>query len=195
LLIVVSAPSGAGKTTICHRLLGAHRRMVYSVSCTTRPPRHHEVDGRDYHFLSSERFEQLISAGAFLEHATVHGYRYGTLRAPVVEALEGGRDVLMDIDVQGAANVRRAAHDAPPDDPIRRAFLDIFIRPPSLAELRRRLAQRATDSPAVIERRLANAQAELNRASEYRYVVVNDDLDQAVAEIERILDQERARRT
>ncbi len=168
--------------------------MRYSVSCTTRPPRAGEVDGRDYHFLTPEQFEELVARRAFLEHATVHGHRYGTLRAPVAEALNAGWDVLMDIDVQGAASVRRASLEAPPADPIRRAFLDIFIRPPSLHELRRRLEHRGTDSPEVIERRLANAQVELAREGEYRHVVVNDDLDRAVAEIERILDLERSRR-
>ncbi|MCX7817628.1 MAG: guanylate kinase [Kiritimatiellae bacterium] len=194
LLIVVSAPSGAGKTTICERLLAAHPQMVYSVSCTTRPPRGAEVNGRDYHFLSSEQFDELLARGEFLEHATVHGHRYGTLRAPVAAALTAGRDVLMDIDVQGAASVRRAAQTAPPGDPIARAFVDIFIVPPSLEELRRRLLRRGTDSAATIAQRLANAQMELARAGEYRHTVVNDDLERAVRDIEHILDVERARR-
>lgn len=194
LLIVISSPSGGGKTTICKRLLAAHPAMVYSVSCTTRPPRAAELHGRDYHFLTPEQFEEHANRGAFLEHAIVHGHRYGTLRAPVAEALEAGRDVLMDIDVQGAATVRRTVRERPRNDPIYRALVDIFLRPPSIEELRRRLVQRGTDSPATVERRLAHAQAELAQAVEYQYVIVNDDLDQAIAEIEQILDCERARR-
>jgi len=131
LLIVVSAPSGAGKTTLCDRLIAERPDMVYSVSCTTRAPRGEERDGRDYHFLSEPEFDRRLRQGLFLEHARVHGYRYGTLRETVHAALTAGRSVLMDIDVQGAAQVRAAVGRADSEDPIAKGFLDIFIAPPS----------------------------------------------------------------
>lgn len=194
LLIAISAPSGAGKSTLCERLRAAHPTMFYSVSCTTRRPREGEVDGREYHFLTEADFRRRIAADGFLEHATVHGNLYGTPRAPVLEALRAGRDVLMDIDVQGAAQIRARLHAAPADDPLRRGYVDLFIVPPSLEELRRRLEGRGTDSPEVIERRLQKAGAEMARRGEYMHVIVNDRLDDAFVRLEQAIADERARR-
>ncbi len=176
LLIVVSAPSGAGKT-----MLREWPRLEYSVSCTTRAPRAGERDGRDYHFLAPADFERRLAGGEFLEHAEVHGFRYGTLRAPVEAALAQGRSVLMDIDVQGAAQVRAALAAAGAGDALAASWVDVFIAPPSLEALRERLERRGKDSPETIARRLGNAAAELARRGEYRYVVVNDELERAYA--------------
>jgi guanylate kinase len=194
LLIVISAPSGAGKSTLCDRLRAAHPDLRYSISCTTRAPREGEADGRDYHFIPEAEFRRRIAAGEFLEHATVHGHLYGTPRTPVLEAMQAGRDVLMDIDVQGAAQIRSRMQAAPAEDPLRLGYFDIFVVPPSLAELRRRLEGRATDRPEVIERRLQKAGEEMARRGEYMHVVVNDRLDDAFAQLESAIASERARR-
>ena len=193
LLLVVSAPSGAGKTTLCERLRAEFPALTYSVSCTTRAPREGERDGADYHFLSEAEFGRRLEAGEFLEHAEVHGHRYGTLRRTVAEGLAAGRDVLLDIDVQGAAQIRARLAAAAEGDPIRRGYADLFIAPPSLDELRRRLERRGTDARETIERRLQKAGAEMARASEYDYVLVNDDLDRAYGVLRAILVAERHR--
>ena len=151
--------------------------MEYSISCTTRKPRGEEEDGLDYHFLTIERFRELIAEGAFLEYAEVHGNYYGTLKQPVVDVLNEGHSMILDIDVAGAAKVRhQVMHPLPPDDPLRQGYVDIFINPPSLEELRARLEGRGTDAPDVIERRLANAEGEMARADEYMFQVTNDEL-------------------
>ncbi len=179
LFIVISAPSGAGKTTLCDLLLQNYPEITYSVSCTTREPRLNEEDGVDYHFLTVESFKRLLDEGRFLEHARVHDNYYGTLRDPIEDALKEGQCVLLDIDVAGAAQIREQVARLPEDAPMRRGFIDIFIRAPSRDDLEARLNSRGTDSPEVIEKRLRNADAELARAGEYRYQVVNDDLDTA----------------
>jgi len=179
LFIVVSAPSGAGKTTLCDLLLQNYPEICYSVSCTTREPRLNEEDGVDYHFLSVDAFKKLIDEDKFLEHALVHDNYYGTLKAPIYEVLREGQCMLLDIDVAGAEQVRNYVASLPEDDPMRKGFIDIFINPPDLEELRQRLENRATDSQDVIEKRIRNAQAEMARANEYMYQVVNDDLDTA----------------
>ena len=179
LFIVISAPSGAGKTTLCDLLLQNYPEICYSVSCTTRQPRVNEEDGVDYHFLTVDAFKKLIAEGQFLEYATVHDNYYGTLKAPIYEVLREGQCMLLDIDVVGAAQVRDYVAALPDDDPMRRGFLDIFINPPSMEELLARLEHRATDSRAVIEKRIRNAEQELSRACEYMYQVTNDDLDTA----------------
>ncbi len=177
LFIVISAPSGCGKSTLIDMLLQQYPELIYSISCTTRAPRGDEEDGIDYHFLTVERFRELIAEDAFLEYAEVHGNYYGTLRAPIAEILAEGNSAILDIDVAGAAKVRHhVMHHLPPDDPLRVGFTDIFINPPSMEALRERLERRGTDSPEVIERRLANAEGEMARAPEYMYQVTNDDL-------------------
>jgi guanylate kinase len=186
LLLVLSAPSGAGKTTLAHRFRARHPDAVFSVSVTTRPPRGAERDGVDYHFVSPARFAELVAEGAFAEWAEVHGQRYGTLRSTVEEALRAGRIALFDIDVQGGAQLGRAF----PGDAV-----TVFIVPPSAAELERRLRGRSTDSEEIIARRLAAARAEIAQgAASYEYAVVNDALDSAVSRLEAIAAHERARR-
>jgi len=185
LLLVLSAPSGAGKTTLAHRFREAHKDALFSISATTRAPRGAERDGVDYHFVSPARFAELIAAGAFAEWAEVHGERYGTLRRTVEEALSLGRVALFDIDVQGGARIRA-------DWPDRTAT--VFVLPPSLAELERRLRGRSTDSEEVIGRRLGAARDEVSRGlKSYEYVLVNDDLGRALSCLERIVAHELAR--
>ena len=176
LFIVMSAPSGCGKSTLIDMLLQEYHDIVYSISCTTRAPRGEEEDGLDYHFLSKERFEQLIGENAFLEYAEVHDNYYGTLKAPIVEVLAEGNTMILDIDVQGAAKVREYVRRLPDTDPLKIGYVDIFINPPSLEELRERLERRGTDAPEVIERRMQNAEGEMTRAGEYMFQVTNDDL-------------------
>ena len=187
LLIVVAAPSGAGKTTLCDRLLEEFPQMTYSVSCTTRAPRGRERNGVDYHFLTPAEFEQRVAAGEFLEYADVYGFRYGTLRRTVEEALRAGRSVLMDLDVQGAARLRRSVAQAADGDLLKTGFLDIFIEPPSLEVLRQRLANRAEDSAESMERRFRNAQNEMSHSHEFHYRIVNGDVDVAYAEMRAIV--------
>ena len=175
-LLIVSSPSGAGKTTLTRRLLeefsGPPQRLAFSVSYTTRPQRAGEVDGRDYHFVTTDEFERMVQRGEFAEHAFVFGNRYGTAQAPVEEALGRGRDVIFDVDWQGGA----ALEARWPDD-----SLKVFILPPDLAILASRLKTRATDAPEVIERRLQKAIEELNHFDEYQHLIVNDDLERAYA--------------
>lgn len=179
LLIVVSAPSGAGKTTLCDRLLADFPGIVYSVSCTTRPARGREVDGEDYFFLSEEEFDKRVAKNMFLEHAVVHGSRYGTLAETVTSAMGEHQSVLMDIDIQGAAQIRERVTSGAAGEDLRSAYVDIFIAPPSLEELRRRIEDRGEDGAEVIEVRLRNARVEMDGAGDYMYLVVNDDLDAA----------------
>jgi guanylate kinase len=179
LFIVMSAPSGAGKTTLCDLLLQHYPELCYSVSCTTREPRLNEEDGIDYHFLSVETFKRMIGEGKFLEHALVHDNYYGTLKEPVYEVLNEGQCMLLDIDVAGAGQIRDSVRALPAGDPLRKGFADVFISPPSLEELKERLEGRATDSPEVIDKRIRNAEKELARAGEYMFQVTNDDLDTA----------------
>ena len=179
LFIVISAPSGCGKTTLIDMLLQEYCDIVYSVSCTTRAPRGEEEDGVDYHFKTVERFEELIAEDAFIEHARVHGNYYGTLREPIESALKEGCSVILDIDVQGAAKVREYVRALPDSDPMKAGYVDIFILPPSMEELRSRLVGRGTDSPEAVEKRLENAEGEIARAGEYMFRVTNDDLGMA----------------
>ena len=176
LFIVMSAPSGCGKSTLIDMLLQEYSDIVYSISCTTRAPRGEEEDGIDYHFLTKARFEELIGENAFIEYAKVHDNYYGTLKAPIEEVLAEGNSMILDIDVQGAANVREYVRGLPNNDPLKIGYVDVFILPPDMEELRRRLEGRGTDAPDVIERRLANAEGEIARADEYMFKVTNDDL-------------------
>jgi guanylate kinase len=177
--MVVSAPSGAGKTTLCKRLMQEFPDIYYSVSCTTRPPRVTEVNGESYHFISPSEFEQKVERGAFLEHADVHGFQYGTLRVTVIEALARGVDVLMDIDVQGAAQIRRSLLKPDCSDILKNSYADVFVAPPSVEVLRERLLHRGEDAEDVIDRRVAKAQDEMARWYDYMYVVINDRIDDA----------------
>lgn len=169
-LVIVSSPSGAGKTTLTRRLLGEFSQLEFSVSYTTRPIRPGEVDGRDYWFVTPERFEAMRERGEFAEHAFVHGNRYGTAQAPIEAALAAGRDAIFDVDWQGG---RHLSERWPADS------LKIFILPPDYDSLAARLRTRATDAPEVIERRLRKAKEELEHFDEYNHLIVNDDLERA----------------
>jgi guanylate kinase len=177
---VISGPSGAGKTTIAKNVLSRRPEFVPSVSATTRRPRKNERDGVDYRFLSSEEFDALAGSGGFLEHATVHGNRYGTPRQPVEQALADGKTVLLEIDVQGSRAIREAVPGA----------LLIFVEPPSHEVLRERLHRRKTENDESFALRMANAEQEMEAAGEFDHRVLNDDLEEAVAEVLRILDEE-----
>jgi len=187
LMVVVSAPSGAGKSTLCDRLVGEFPKIAYSVSCTTRDPRGGEKDGVHYFFLSKREFKERIRNGEFLEYAKVHGNYYGTLEDTVLFAMEEGRHVLLDIDVQGAAQLRESLKRLDLRHPVRRGFVDLFVSPPSLEELERRLRRRGTDREADIRKRLENARAEMACAPAYAFRVVNDDLEQAYHDVKAIL--------
>ncbi|MGC4029208.1 MAG: guanylate kinase [Steroidobacteraceae bacterium] len=176
-LYVISAPSGAGKTSLVRALLERAPGLAVSTSHTTRAPRPNEQDGREYHFVSREQFDRMAAAGDFLEHARVFDNQYGTSRSQLEEKLAAGRDVILEIDWQGARQVRAALPGC----------RSIFILPPSRAALRQRLTSRQTDSAAVIERRLADAVADMSHYAEFDYVVVNDDFGRAVADLERII--------
>ena len=185
LMLVLSSPSGAGKTSVSRALLAGEPDLVLSDSATTRHPRPGEVDGKDYRFVDLAAFEALAKAGELLEHATVFGNRYGTPRGPVMEALAGGQDVLFDIDWQGTQQLAQHA---------RADLVSVFLLPPSTAELARRLERRAQDPPEVVRARMAKAADEMSHWAEYDYVVVNRDLAQSVAEVTAILAAERLRR-
>lgn len=172
-LFVVSAPSGTGKTTLCRLLMDEFKTLSYSVSLTTRKPREGEVHGKDYHFVSVSEFERMIEAGELVEWANVHGNYYGTSLTFIRESLDRGRDILLDIDVQGAASIRKAYPEA----------VTIFIMPPSMEALRERLEKRGTDSPEVIETRIKNAVAEIGHKDLYTHVIVNDRLETAKQEL------------
>ncbi|HTL12291.1 MAG TPA: guanylate kinase, partial [Bdellovibrionota bacterium] len=170
-LVILSAPSGAGKTTLCKRLLEEFSdSLELSISATTRAPRAGEKQGEHYYFITQKEFDHRVTQGRFAEWARVHGFCYGTLRDTVEDSFARGKSVLLDIDVQGAASLREAYPG--------RCF-SVFIAPPSLAELKRRLEGRGTDSPAVIERRIQNAEDEMKRQDEFDEVLINDDLDKA----------------
>jgi guanylate kinase len=181
LLFVLSSPSGAGKSTIARMLLESDDGISMSVSATTRPRRPGEVDGRDYHFVTTERFEQMVAAGEFLEWAHVFGHRYGTLKSEVVKAIEGGRDVLLDIDWQGTQQLKQVDPD----------IVRVFILPPSMKELERRLTRRGTDSAEVIRRRMDRAAAEISHWAEYDYVLINNDAEKCRELVHSILKSER----
>ena len=185
LMFVLSSPSGAGKTTLSRRLLEREPDVVMSVSVTTRAMRPGEVDGVDYHFIDDARYATLVSSGELLEHATVFDHQYGTPRQQVMEALDAGKDVLFDIDWQGT---RQLVQRCPKD------LVSVFILPPSLAELERRLRQRAQDSESVVQKRMAKATHEISHWEEYDYVVVNEDIDAALDHIQKILHAERFKR-
>ena len=186
LMFVLSSPSGAGKTTLSRRLLAEDAGIHLSVSATTRPPRPGEIDGVDYCFVAPERFAEMVDADQLLEWAVVFGHRYGTPRGPVEDALHAGRDVLFDIDWQGTQQLQQT--DAASD------LVRIFILPPDLAELERRLTGRATDPADVIAERMARARDEISHWGEYDYILINDNAETCLGEIRAILHAERLRR-
>ena len=182
LMLVLSSPSGAGKTTLSRLLLRSDRKVELSISVTTRPKRRGEINGRDYHFIDQARFDAMAARGELLEWAEVFGHRYGTPRRPVTKALQAGRDVLFDIDWQGTQQLREKA---------RTDLVSVFILPPTAKELERRLKRRAQDSKSVIGSRMAKAAGEMSHWPEYDYVIVNRDKRQAFAELRAILAAER----
>jgi len=185
LMLVLSSPSGAGKTTISREILSRDPGLAMSVSATTRPKRPGEVEGRDYFFVGEEEFRLMVNRRQLLEHATVFGHLYGTPRTAVEDALSAGRDVLFDIDWQGTQQLREAA---------REDLVSVFILPPSTPELERRLRARAQDSAEVVAQRMARAADEMSHWPEYDYIVVNREIAASVAEVEAILTAERLRR-
>jgi guanylate kinase len=187
ILFVLSAPSGGGKSTLLN-LLKPTRDFIYATSCTTRAPRPGEVDGRDYYFLSPEEFEQRMLVGDFLEHARVHEHRYGTLRETVMRHLVAGDDVLIDVDVQGAAAIR---HNA--DAQLKSSLVDVFLMPASLQELRRRLLKRGTEDAATLELRLRNAVTEMAEWPSYRYTMISGSPEEDLARFRAIMLAERMR--
>ena len=181
---MVSAPSGGGKTTLVERIRRTPN-LFYSVSCTTRAPRAGEIDGQDYRFLSNTDFRQRVEKGDFLEHAQVHGDHYGTLREPVVTNLKSGTDVLIDIDAQGAAVIRNCG-----DPLIREALADVFIMPPDLEELRKRLLKRGTETPEQIDSRLTTAAREMEHWRAYRYTIISGSVEEDLQRFRQIMDAE-----
>jgi guanylate kinase len=185
ILFVLSAPSGAGKTTLCSAL--RHKPdFVYAVSCTTRAPRAGEIGGEDYHFLSNEEFDRRVTAGEFLEYAEVHGSKYGTLKNSVTENLRKGIDVLIDIDTKGAATIRSCG-----DPFILEALADVFVMPPNLEELRRRLMKRGTETEEQIATRLQNAAAEMERWREYKYTLISGSMEEDIEKFRAVMRAER----
>lgn len=183
LLVVVTGPSGAGKDSVLARMRSLSRPYHFAVNATTRAPREGEIEGVDYYFVSEDRFREMVERGELLEHAVVYGQHKGVPKAPVVQALRSGKDVIVRADVQGARYIKSVAPGA----------VTIFVTAPSLSELEERLTARATDSPEQIELRLRTARREMAAAGEFDYVVVNDDLERCVAEVEAILARERGR--
>jgi guanylate kinase len=185
ILFVLSAPSGAGKTTLCDALRQTPD-FVYSVSCTTRAPRAGEIEGDDYHFLTEKDFLTRVEAGEFLEYANVHGRYYGTTREPLISDLQNGVDVLIDVDIQGAAAIRDFD-----DETIRRALCDVFIMPPDLDELRKRLTKRGTETPEQIETRIVTAAREMELWRDYRYTIISKSMEEDLQKFRNIMGAER----
>lgn len=178
-LIIVSAPSGAGKSTLCQRLLKDHPKLFrFSISSTTRKPRGQEQNGREYHFLTKEEFKKGIDAGKFAEWANVHDEYYGTSRSEIEAAFAEGKSIILDIDVQGAASLRKSYPDQ---------HIDIFVAPPSMQELEKRLRSRGTDPDTVIAKRMKNAQAEMDRMNEFSTILINDDLDKTYEQFKKVI--------
>jgi len=190
LLVVISAPSGGGKTTLCRQLLAARPEMTRAITCTTRPARPGERDGVDYYFLDAASFLQREEAGSFLEHATVYGYSYGTLKSEVLGKLRHGKNVLLNVDVQGAATLRERARQ---DPELERALVSVFLTPPSMALLEERLRKRGTDAPAVIEKRLGLARQEIAQWRHFDYLILSASIGEDLRRMLAIVEAENLR--
>jgi guanylate kinase len=190
LLLLISAPSGTGKTTICERLLKTNSNTVRAVTCTTRPARESEKDGIDYYFLEAGDFLKRVQAGNFLEHATVYGNSYGTLKSEVVSKLRQGKDVLLSIDVQGAATIRDRSEE---DPELKYSLVTIFIAPPTISILEQRLKKRGTDSAASIQKRLSVARHEIGQWKNFDYLVVSNSIEEDLKRMQAIITAEKLR--
>jgi len=190
LLVLISAPSGGGKTTLCQQLLAARRDMTRIITCTTRAPRPGEKNEVDYYFLDAESFLKRVQAGNFLEHATVFGNSYGTLKSEVVNKLRQGKDVLLNVDVQGAAAIRARAEE---DPELKRSLLTVFLTPPSIAILEERLKKRGTDSPAVIQKRLGVARQEISQWKNFDYMIISDTIQEDLRRTQCVIEAEKMR--
>ena len=190
LLVVISAPSGTGKTTLCVQTLAARPNMARAITCTTRDPRPDEQDGVDYYFMDAATFLKRVQAGNFLEHATVYGNSYGTLKSEVLGKLRAGRDVLLNVDVQGAAAIRAHAEQ---DQELQRALVTVFLTPPSMGVLEARLRKRGQDSTGVITKRLAVARQEIAQWRHFDYLIVSSSIAEDVRRLQAVLDAEQMR--
>jgi guanylate kinase len=190
LLVLISAPSGGGKTTIIERLLAARPQMTRAVTCTTRPPRHGEQDGVDYYFLDAGSFLKRVQAGNFLEHATVYGNSYGILKSEVLGKLRQGKDVVLSVDVQGAATIRQQASEAPE---LKRALISVFLTPSSLVLLEERLKKRGTDTPAAIQKRLNAARQEITQWKNFDYLLISTTIQEDLRKMLAIVEAEQMR--
>ncbi len=188
LLVLISAPSGGGKTTLCQQLLAARPGMTRAVTCTTRSPRQGERDGVDYYFLDAASFLKRVQAGNFLEHATVYGNSYGILKAEVLGKLRQGKDVLLNVDVQGAATIRERSLE---DPELKRALVSVFLTPPSMAVLEERLRKRATDSDAVIQKRLSVARQEIAQWKHFDYLLISATISEDLRRMQAIVEAEK----
>jgi guanylate kinase len=190
LLVLISAPSGGGKTTLCQQLLAARPQMTRVVTCTTRAPRPGERDGVDYYFLDADSFLKRVHAGNFLEHATVHGNSYGTLKSEVLGKLRQGKDVLLNVDVQGAAAIRQKAQE---DPELKCALFSVFLTPPSMTILEERLRRRGTDAPAVIQKRLGVARQEIAQWKHFDYLLLSGSIAEDLRRMLAIVEAEKMR--
>lgn len=190
LLVLLSAPSGGGKTTLCQQLLAARPDMARAITCTTREPRAGEKDGVDYHFLDAGSFLKRVQAGNFLEHATVYGHSYGTLKSEVLNKLRQGKDVLLNVDVQGAAAIRARAEE---EIELKRALVSVFLTPPSITVLEARLRKRGTDSAVAIQKRLSEARQEIARWKNFDYLLISDSIGEDLRRMQAIIEAEKMR--
>src|ERR1700692_1838324 len=190
LLILISAPSGGGKTTLCEQLLKVRPEMTRAITCTTREPRKGEKDGVDYHFFTAGEFLKRVQAGNFLEHATVFGNSYGILKSEILGKLRQGKDVLLNVDVQGAATVHNRAEE---DPELKQALVRVFLTPPSLAILEERLKKRGTDSPAVIQKRLSVARQEIAQWKNFDYLIISTTIAEDLRRMQCVIEAERMR--
>jgi guanylate kinase len=190
ILLLISAPSGGGKTTVCQQLLATVSNLHRVITCTTRAPRPGESHGSDYYFLAPDDFERRVAAGEFLEHAQVYGFRYGTLKREVMDRLRGAQDVLLNVDVQGAANIRSLAQT---DPEIQESLVTVFLTPDSVSVLAERLARRGQDPPDVVARRLAEAQREVTAWREFDYLVLSTTVAEDLRRVSAILEAEKLR--